>query len=91
MRNFTIAIAAVSMLGMAAAHAAQPSVKGHQPGAEPHHQPTAHRILAEGEQLGTYRAPRQLAEGEQLGTYRAPRQQVAEGEQLGADRTRRAV
>ncbi len=47
MRHFTLAIAAATMIGLGAAHAEQPAVRGHQPGAREHHQPTAHRILAD--------------------------------------------
>jgi formate-dependent phosphoribosylglycinamide formyltransferase (GAR transformylase) len=52
MRHFTLAIAAATMLGLGAAQAAQPAVKGHQPGAREHQQPTAHRILAAAERSG---------------------------------------
>ncbi len=52
MRHFTLAIAAAAMLGLGAAQAAQPTVKGHQPGARAHLQPTAHHILAQAESRG---------------------------------------
>lgn len=52
MRNFTLAIAAATMLGLAAAQAAVPNVKGHQPLAGTHHQPTAHHVLADGDGAG---------------------------------------
>jgi hypothetical protein len=82
MRHFMIAIAAVSMLGLGAAQAAQPTMKGHQPGAREHMQPTAHRVLAEGEQLGAQH-PAKYAEGEALNANH--KAQFAEGEELNAN------
>jgi hypothetical protein len=52
MRNFTLAIAGATMLGLVAAQAAVPAMKGNQPGAGIHHQPTAHHMLADGEGSG---------------------------------------
>jgi hypothetical protein len=52
MRYFTLAIAMATMLGLGAAHAQQAAMKGHQPMAREHHQPTAHRLLAEGDGSG---------------------------------------
>jgi hypothetical protein len=52
MRNFILTLAVASMLGLAAAQAAQPANKSHQAGAEAHRQPTAHRILADADGAG---------------------------------------
>ena len=53
MHHFMLAFAAATLLGLGAAQAAQPAVKGHQPGAWAHLQPTAHRtILADAEGAG---------------------------------------
>ncbi len=52
MRHFMLALAGAAMLGVGAAQAAQPTVKGHQPGAEAHRNPTAHRILADSDGSG---------------------------------------
>jgi hypothetical protein len=41
-----------SMLGLGAAHAQQSAMKGHQPMAREHHQPTAHRLLADADGSG---------------------------------------
>jgi hypothetical protein len=62
MRKFMMAAAAATMLGLGAAQAAQPAMKGHQPGAEAHVKPTAHRILADSEGSGAdVRANRHMA------------------------------
>jgi hypothetical protein len=52
MRYFTLAIAMATMLGLGAAHAQQAAMKGHQPMAREHHQPTEHRLLAAGDGSG---------------------------------------
>ncbi len=52
MRYFTLAIAMATMLGAGAAQAQESAMKGHQPMARGHHQPTAHRVLAEGDGSG---------------------------------------
>ncbi len=52
MRHFTLALAMATMLGLTAAQAQQPAMKGHQPMAREHHQPTAHRLLADAENSG---------------------------------------
>jgi hypothetical protein len=52
MRYFMLSLAAASLLGLGAAQAAQPAMKGHQPGAGAHQTPTAHRILAEADGSG---------------------------------------
>ncbi len=52
MRHFMLALAGAAMLGVGAAQAAQPTMKGHQPGAEAHLKPTAHRVLAEADGSG---------------------------------------
>jgi len=51
-----------SMLGLGAAHAQQAAMKGHQPMAREHRQPTAHSLLAEGDGAGAdVQANRHLA------------------------------
>jgi hypothetical protein len=52
MRYFTLALAMASMLGLSAAHAQQSAMKGHQPMARGHHQPSEHRLLADGDGSG---------------------------------------
>ncbi len=52
MRYFTLAIAAATMLGLGAAQAQQSAEKGHQPMAREHQQPSAHRLLADGDGSG---------------------------------------
>jgi hypothetical protein len=47
MRYFTLALAMMSIIGIGAAQAQQSAMKGHEPIARGHRQPTAHRILAE--------------------------------------------
>ncbi len=52
MRYFMLSLAAATMLGLGAAHAAQPAMRGHQPGAEAHQTPTDRRILADADGSG---------------------------------------
>jgi hypothetical protein len=52
MRYFMLSLAAATMLGLGAAQAAQPAMRGHQPGAEAHQTPTDRRTLAEGDGSG---------------------------------------